>query len=245
MMMQFFRNRAARTLAPNEANIGDRLPYAGHLDDVTIKTRDGLLVQTLHLRGFPFETSSDDELNYRKAMRETLLRGVASSRLAIYHHVVRRKVATEFDAAPDNIFCRRLDDAWRARLARRQLYVNEIFLTLVRRPLQGSAGLLERLIRKPGEDAALLERELRQLHATRETFLATLAPYGPRTLSLYKGPTGLCSEPAEFLSLLTNGSACWPRRAIWGNRWRRAVSASAMRRWSSARPAASGPTTAP
>ncbi|HWX90434.1 MAG TPA: VirB4 family type IV secretion system protein, partial [Rhizomicrobium sp.] len=189
------------------AAVGDRLPYLGHLDEVTLKTRDGLLVQTIHLRGFPFETASDDELNYRKAMRETLLRGAASSRLAIYHHVVRRRVNTEFDAAPTDPFCRRLDDAWRARLARRQLYVNEIFLTLVRRPLQGGAGFIEKLLKKPGENAALLERELRQLHATRETFLATLAPYGPRTLSLYKGPTGLCSEPAEFLSLLTNGVA--------------------------------------
>ena len=154
MMMQFLRNRAARTLAPNEAAVGDRLPYLGHLDEVTLKTRDGLLVQTIHLRGFPFETSSDDELNYRKAMRETLLRGAASSRLAIYHHVVRRRVNTEFDSAPDNAFCRRLDDAWRARLARRQLYVNDIFLTLVRRPLQGGAGFIEKLLKKPGEDAA-------------------------------------------------------------------------------------------
>jgi type IV secretion system protein VirB4 len=206
-MMNFSTNRAAKTLAPNEVAVGDRLPYLGHLDEVTLKTRDGLLIQTIHLRGFPFETASDDELNYRKAMRETLLRGAASSRLAIYHHVVRRRVNTEFDIAPDNTFCRLLDNAWRAKLTQRQLYVNEIFLTLVRRPLPGGAGFIERLFRKPGEDAALLERELRQLHATRETFLATLAPYGPRTLSLYKGASGLCSEPAEFLSLLTNGTA--------------------------------------
>ncbi|MFO1246634.1 MAG: hypothetical protein U1E93_00090 [Alphaproteobacteria bacterium] len=150
MMMQFFRNRAAKTLAPNEAAVGDRLPYLGHLDEVTIQTRDGLLVQTIHLRGFPFETSSDDELNYRKAMRETLLRGAASSRLAIYHHVVRRKVNTEIDSAPDNAFCRRLDDAWRARLSRRQLYVNEIFLTLVRRPLRGGAGFIEKTFEEAG-----------------------------------------------------------------------------------------------
>ena len=84
MMMQFLRNRAARTLAPNEAAVGDRLPYLGHLDEVTLKTRDGLLMQTIHLRGFPFETSSDDELNYRKAMRETLLRGAVAEEL--HHH---------------------------------------------------------------------------------------------------------------------------------------------------------------
>ncbi len=122
MMMQFFRNRAAKTLAPNEANIGDRLPYAGHLDEVTLRTRDGLWCRPCICAAFRLKHRPMTNSTYRKAMRETLLRGVASSRLAIYHHVVRRRVATEFDAAPDNAFCRRLDDAWRARLARRQLY---------------------------------------------------------------------------------------------------------------------------
>jgi type IV secretion system protein VirB4 len=89
--------------------------------------------------------------------------------------------------------------------------VNEIFLSLVRRPLQGGAGMIEWLVKRPASDDAELARELRQLHATRETFLATLAPYGPRTLSLYDGPDGLCSEPAEFLSLLVNGT---PRRML-------------------------------
>ncbi len=204
-MKSFFTNRAAKVLAPRESPVGGKLSYAGHMDEVTLRTRDGLLIQTIHLGGFPFETASDDDLNYRKTVRETLLRGVASSRLAIYHHVVRRRVHTEFDAAPDNVFCRRLDNAWRERLARRHLYVNEIFLTLVRRPLPGGAGLIEWLMKKPGgEDVA---REMRQLHATRESFLATLAPYRPRTLSLYDAPEGLCSEPAEFLSLLVNSTA--------------------------------------
>jgi hypothetical protein len=35
----------------------------------------------------------------------------------------------------------------------------------VRRPLQGGAGFIEKLLKKPGEDAAQMERELRQLHA--------------------------------------------------------------------------------
>ena len=210
-MKSFLTNRAAKVLAPREAAIGDRLPYAGHLDEATLKTRDGLLMQTLHLRGFAFETASDEELNYRKTVRETLLRGAASSRLAIYHHVVRRRVSATPDSAPLNPFCRRLDDAWKARLSGRHLYVNEIFLTLVRRPLQGGAGWIERLMKKPGEDGAAIARELRQLHAARETFLSALAPYGPRTLSLYDGPEGLCSEPAEFLSLLANGN---PRRML-------------------------------
>ena len=203
---RYLATGAGKVLAPREADVGDRLPYLGHLDPVTLQTRDGLLVQTLHLAGFPSETAPDEELNYRKAIRETVLRGAASSRLAIYHHVVRRRVTPAFPPPPEEPFCARLDAGWRERLAGRSLYVNDIFLTLVRRPLQGGAGILERLVRQPGAKTAELDRELRALHATRDAFAAALSPYGPRTLSLYEGPGGaLRSEPAEFLGMILNG----------------------------------------
>ena len=205
MSPSFLSTRAAKVLAPREAAIGDRLPYAGHVDEQTLETRDGLLIQVLKLRGFPSETASDDELNYRKTVRETLLRGAASSRLAIYHHVVRRRAAPVFADAPEDPFCARLDAAWTQRLTARRLYVNEIFLTLVHRPLQGGAGVIEQLFRRPGDAGQNRDRDLRQLHAVRETFAAALAPYGARTLGLYEGRAGVCSEPAEFLSLLVNG----------------------------------------
>src|SRR5215475_10176835 len=159
MSRTYFTTGVAKALAPREAAVGDKIPYLGHLDEVTVQTRDGLLVQTLHLAGFPSETAPDDELNYRKAIRETVLRGAASSRLAIYHHVVRRRVTPAFPEPPEEAFCAGLDAGWRERLAGRRLYVNEIFLTLVRRPLQGGAGFLERLVKQPGAKQADMERE--------------------------------------------------------------------------------------
>ena len=139
MSKTFLSTGAAKVLAPRETAVGERLPYAGHVDDVTLQTRDGLLVQTLHLAGFPFETAPDEELNYRKAIRETVLRGAASSRLAIYHHVVRRRVNPAFPEGPEEPFCAALDARWREQLASRRLYVNDIFLSLVLRPTQGGA----------------------------------------------------------------------------------------------------------
>jgi type IV secretion system protein VirB4 len=96
-------------------------------------------VQTLHLAGFPFETAPDEELNYRKAIRETVLRGAASSRLAIYHHVVRRRV-TRPSRRARGAFCARLDARWREQLAGRRLYVNDIFPDPGPAPTQGSPG---------------------------------------------------------------------------------------------------------
>ena len=86
---------ATRAAAAREQPAGARLPYARHVDDSTLETRDSRLMQFMHLRGFPFETADTDELNYRKSVRETMLRGIANSRFALYHHIVRREVTAE------------------------------------------------------------------------------------------------------------------------------------------------------
>ncbi len=195
-----------------EQAAGARLPYARHVDDETIETRDGRLMQFLHLKGFPFETADTEELNYRKTVRETMLRGVANSRFALYHHIVRREVQPQL---PGEItgggFANDLDAAWRARLGARKLYVNDLFLTLVRRPLQGRVGVLEdifRMARGAGDShqaAASLAQEMSALNAARDGLLSALQPYGARVLAAYTGPQGDCSEPLEFLSMLFNG----------------------------------------
>ena len=207
-MNRFITTRAASLLAPREAAIGDRLAFARHVDGQTLETRDGLLVQVLHIAGFPFETASDEDLNYRKTVRETVLRSAATSRLALWHHVVRRRVTPDFPPPPEEPFCADLDRKWREQLETRQLFVNDIFLTLVLRPTQGRAGLVERILRGPRQRQSESARDLRELHALRDSFAAALAPYGARTLGVYDGAGGArFSEPCEFLSLLLNGEA--------------------------------------
>jgi len=203
---------AARRANPRkEATAGDRLPYARHLDDLTIETRDGMLLQFIHLAGLPFETVDTEEINYRKALRDAALRSIASSRFALYHHVVRREVSPSLDAEFGDDFSRRLDAAWKARLAAKKLYVNDLYLTLIRRPLQGKVGLLDGLIRniagRASAERELADRatELRELAAARESLLASLAPYGARSLKVYDTALGPGSEPMEFLTSLYNG----------------------------------------
>lgn len=186
-----------------EAPVGRHLPYARHVDDHTIETRDGLLFQVIHLGGLLFETADTEEINYRKRLRDAMLQSIGSSRFAVYHHIVRREVDVQLAAEFPDAFAARLDDAWRARLARKKLYVNDIFLTLVRRPLQGRVGILDRL-RGTGP-VATETNELRQLEAARDTLLAALGSYRPRLLGIYQAEQGPCSEVLEFLSTLLNG----------------------------------------
>ncbi|HEX8644600.1 MAG TPA: VirB4 family type IV secretion/conjugal transfer ATPase [Allosphingosinicella sp.] len=199
----------ASAAAARELPAGKHLPYARHVDDHTVETRDGLLLQVIHLRGLLFETADTDEINYRKRLRDAMLQAIGSSRFAVYHHIVRRRIEPELSADYPDAFSRKLDEAWRARLSAKHLYVNDLFLTIVRRPLQGRVGIADRVRALFGR-ATLpagtnVAYERKQLDAARDALLAALGSYGPRLLGVYQTPCGPCSEPLEFLSTLYNG----------------------------------------
>ena len=195
------------TLARRENSVGDRLPWSHQADDFTIATRDGMACQFLHIAGLPFETVDTDDLNFRHAIRETMLRTVADPHLGIYHHILRRPVDAVLPGIAHDPFCAEIDTAWRARLAAKQMFVNELFLTVVRRPLQGRTGILDGVadLFRPknamGEDLA----GRRDLHTAVDAMLRSLSPYGARRLSVYETAQGPCSEGLEFLSLLLDG----------------------------------------
>ena len=192
----------------NEAPAGVHLPYARHIDEVTVQTRDGLLMQTIRLGGLLFETADTGELNYRSILRDAMLRTLGSSRFAIYHHVVRRRADAALSPVTADDFSARLDERWQAKLEGRQLFVNELFLTIIRRPLQGRIGMADRLrgwfANTSRRNVSLIAAEKHALDRAREALVASLGAYDPRVLSLYDAPGGRRSEPLEFLSCLFN-----------------------------------------
>ncbi len=199
-----------KSLFKKERRVGDQLPFIGHINERTLALRGGMLMQTLLLDGLPFETAETSELNYRLAVRETMLRSVNNSRIALYHHVVRRRAAVDLDASFPDSFSSWLDRRWRNRMSAKRLFVNDLFLTIVYKPSLGKIGLLDRLTdgasrTNRANRSAALDREIRLLDSVREGLTASLKPYGPRTLQRYDGAGGVCSEPLEFLSLILNG----------------------------------------
>jgi type IV secretion system protein VirB4 len=194
--------------AAREQPSGKHLPYARHVDDFTIETRDGLLLQVIQLRGLLFETADTDEINYRKRLRDAALQAIGSSRFAVYHHIIRREAEVSLSADFKDGFSQQLDAAWRSKLSGRRLYVNDLFLTLIRRPLQGKIGAVDRLRHRFGKVAQSLDTsgyELQQLGQARDALIAALGSYEPRLLGVYETKQGPCSEPLEFLSYLFNG----------------------------------------
>jgi type IV secretion system protein VirB4 len=202
---------AAQKAAALDPCAGDRLPYAGHLDDHTVMTRGGDLIQMIQVDGIAFETADSETLNHMAAVRDVVMRGIANSNLMLYCHVIRRQVTAELSGAQPDGFVRDLDDAWQQQLRGKKLYINDMVLVLVRRPAQGKIGFFDRLTkwgngtRNSAERLADQTRELRELDAARTNLLSALSRYGPRLLGRYHDANGTCSEPLEILSALYNG----------------------------------------
>ncbi|MBN9144233.1 MAG: type VI secretion protein [Novosphingobium sp. 63-713] len=195
--MQFLSAVKAPDYA-GEAAAGAHLPYSHLVDDATLALRDGALMQVIRIDGLMFETADGDTLNYRKDMREAMLRAIGSSRFALYHHILRRRVEPELGGAFPDAFSAGLDEAWRERLAARRLYTNDLFITVIRRPAR-----VRRLWSRA--QGAEMAGELRALEAAVEQVLAALAPYGARRLGAYDAGHGVCSELLEFLGALFHG----------------------------------------
>ena len=138
-----------------EARAGDRLPYARLVDQHTVLLRDGSLMTALQVPGLLFETEDSEALNAHAASREVMLRSTLDARFVLYHHVIRRKVEVEMDAAFPDPISAHVDQRWQERLGSGSLFINDQFITLVRRPARGKAGLAERagkaLKRRKGE----------------------------------------------------------------------------------------------
>jgi type IV secretion system protein VirB4 len=200
----------AAAWSAREAHAGDRLPYARLVDENTILLRDGSLMTALQVPGLLFETEDSMALNAHAAAREVMLRSNLDARFVLYHHVVRRRVSVELAGQFEDPLAAHIDRRRRDKLGRGSLFVNDQFVTLVRRPARGKAGLAERTAsvwrRKGREPVEAEARELRSLRSAAQALTASLGDYGAQVLGDYQGPSGAVNnELLELVSALYNG----------------------------------------
>ncbi|KWV90872.1 VirB4 family type IV secretion/conjugal transfer ATPase [Erythrobacter sp. YT30] len=193
-----------------EARVGERLPYERLIDESTVLLRDGSVMSSLQVPGLLFETEDSDALNAHAATREVMLRSTLDARFVLYHHVIRRRVEVELDAEFDDPLSRHIDARWKERLAGGSLFINDQFVTLIRRPARGKTGLPERIgkffSRRGNESLEPDPRDIRSLKAAITGLTASLSAYGATVLSDYAAHGGgTNSEMLELLSALYNG----------------------------------------
>jgi type IV secretion system protein VirB4 len=191
-----------------EREVTERVPYTAHVAEGVVRTVLGDYVQIFRLGGVSFECADDVELNSWHERLNVLWRNVASPRVALWTHLVRRREPALPRAAAGAGFACAFAQKYRARLSDETLMVNELYVSVVYRPVVGApAGWLSKLLAKAQRGASRLELEdaLEACERLGQALRASLERYEPQPLGLRQVGERRYSRVLELPALLING----------------------------------------
>ena len=198
------------SVTAKEAIVSKHVPYIRHVEEDVVKTKDGHFLMVVKVGGFCFQTADQADIDMRLSARNVLMRAMNDSRFAVYCHTIRREVTPDIGGRFDNWFCDELDRRYMAGQAKKRMFVNDLYVTIIRRGFVGKIGFAERVanvFRKSlGVDPKEIEREaIRELKDTTSNFRKEMMSYGVLVLGCVMRNGVVCSEIAEFLAQLING----------------------------------------
>jgi type IV secretion system protein VirB4 len=219
MISQFQRRRTQKaTYAKLEVSESVFIPYHYHWDKETIVTKKKEFLQIIRLDGFSFETADDEDVDMKKMVRNSLLKSMADGTFAIWFHTVRRRQSSYPGGKQPPGFPSYVDKLWRDKHHLKDSYVNELYITVVRKADTKGAAKVHHYLKKASEagnkmaQAEAMHEAQKELKEVVSRLVATLRDYGARVLTSYENEHGTFSEPLEFLAKLVNCGFSHPMR---------------------------------
>ena len=202
------RSEQRRSALRREQAVASHIPYSAHVAESLLKTSGGDFVQAFRLGGASFESADDDQLNNWHERLNVTWRNIASANVSLWVHLIRRRERFAGDPVTDQDFAGRLAEKYQKRLATETLMVNDLYLSVVYRPVAGAAtGLVSKALargpRHRGQED--LEAAIDACAKLGQTVEASLARYEPEILGIYCYREKHYSRLLEFLGLLVNG----------------------------------------
>lgn len=217
-------NTAKSKYAKKEVNSADFIPYLCHWDEHTIITTKQELMQVIKVGGFSFESADDEDVDIKKDIRNNLFKGMASGNFSLYFHILRRKQSpySEENISVDpylkvsKSFAEKVDQEWRKKHQSQQAFVNELYITIVRKADTKGAAIFEHLFKKFKQhtDKKAWEDDIRdsydELEEATKRVMNSLRGYTPELLGVYTNEHGTFSKLLEFLGKLVNCGSSSP-----------------------------------
>lgn len=197
--------RAAPSSLGRDLDPRGALPYARHLTGEIIGLDTQALMMTFQLDGASFETADVRDLNDWHAKLNGAWRNLANDHLAVWHHLVRRRQEGYPAGAFRSDFAADLDGRYRARLGETQMFVNELYVTLVLHPGRDATERAGAWIARRRRSELDEDEAVKRLQDAGRDLAQYLSRYGVRTLGLYERDGGWFSEPLEVLRLVLTG----------------------------------------
>jgi type IV secretion system protein VirB4 len=192
--------------APDTA-ISEFIPLSTHVSPTVLKTTGGDFLMVWRLGGLPFVGREEWDLEHRHNTFNRMLQTLRAPdfvNVAFWVHDVRRRRRVKDHSRFEQAFNQSLSDTYFEALSAQKLMQNELFLTLLYRPIVSGKRFAEK-----STDVTRLESEQRQSVTTilelAGNVEAVLKDYAPYRLGMYEASNGVVfSEALEFYGYLLN-----------------------------------------
>lgn len=187
--------------------IAEFVSLSSHVSPSVVKTTGGDFLLTWRLGGYPFVGREEWEVEHRHNVFNRMLQTLRAPdyvNVAFWVHDLRRRRRIESRDQFNQEFNQELNDVYYAQLSDQKIMVNELYLTMIYRPVVAGKRFMEK---SADLDKLLAEQEqavakLNELAANTEAVLRDYAPY---RLGMYERSDGqVFSETLEFFGYLLN-----------------------------------------
>ncbi len=208
---QYKKRRASHAwYTEHEVSAAEFIPYSYHLDRETVITKNKELLQVVKVSGFSFETADDEDVDMRKMARNSLFKSMSDGNFALWFTTIRRRKSAFPGGKFPPGFSRMLNDRWKEKHHSKQSFVNELYITIVRKvdtagfaKVSAYFGAFAAAVDEQQRTQALQDAHKEVKEATNRV-AATLRDYNPQILTCMDTEHGTFSEPLEFLAKLVN-----------------------------------------
>lgn len=219
MKLNILRRRTEKaSYAGLEVSESEFIPYEYHWDKETILTKKKEFLQIIKLDGFSFETADDEDVDMKKMVRNSLLKSMADGSFAVWFHTIRLRQSAYPGGRQPAGFAAQVDKQWKEKHHTRDSYVNELYITVVRKRDTKGIAKIEDIFKRASEasNKAVQIKAMKDAHKELaeavSRLVSTMKEYGARLLTTYENEHGTFSEPMEFLSKVINGGYSTPIR---------------------------------
>lgn len=204
------RKTAKADIGKKEVPASEFIPYDYLWDKETVITKKKEFLQVVKLEGFSFETADDEDVDMKKMVRNSLLKSLADGTFAIWFHTMRRRQSAYPGGKQPPGFAAIVDKKWREKHQHKDSFVNELYITIVRKADTKGAAKVHHVLQKASEagnkkaQIQALQDAHKELQEAIQRVVSTMKDYGARVLTCVPTEHGVTSETMEFLCRLVN-----------------------------------------
>lgn len=190
-----------------DTSIADFIPLSSHVSPHVVKTTGGDFLIVWRLDGLPFVGREEWELEHKHNTFNRMLQTLRAPdfvNVAFWVHDIRRRGRVDIRSKYDQVFNQQMSDEYYDRLSSQKIMQNELYLTMIYRPIMVGKKFVER-----SSDLGRLQAEqdqaINKVMELAGNVEAVLKDYAPHRLSMYEADNGVVfSEVLTFFGYLLN-----------------------------------------